>query len=134
MLPPLGALIIGPCPQCQELVLVFCGRALALNKTIMGSNSYEERRDHLLEVLNAFLEERVGEVLEQIDSLEDEKEQGLSGSDNIDDASAQSSEEGPVARWDTLPADIISEGEQEAFVRNDLPLLDDRHYFHTIFG
>ena len=63
MIPAVGAIIILPCPQCRELVVVFCGHALALDRGLMGSGSLDERRDHLLSVLTEFLEDRVNKLL-----------------------------------------------------------------------
>ena len=56
MMPPVGAIIIGPCPQCNELVVVFCGHVLPLEKEIMETGEVEERREHLLHVLTDFLQ------------------------------------------------------------------------------
>jgi len=63
MLPPVGAIIVGPCPECQGLVVVFCGQVLALQKDVMTSGSTQERRQHLLAVLSSFLKDRIGQII-----------------------------------------------------------------------
>ena len=63
VVPPVGAIIIGPCPQCSELVVVFCGYILALDKETMESGTTDDRREHLLGVLTEFLQDRITRLL-----------------------------------------------------------------------
>ena len=72
MVPPIGAMIIGPCPQCKEMVVVFCGQVLPLDKDIMQGGELEERREHLMTVLTDFLRDRVGKLLSDNAPGEDE--------------------------------------------------------------
>jgi len=124
--PPLGAVVMGPCPQCYGLVAVFCGKALALDRDVMHHGSTTEKREHLLSALTAFLEERVNEVVAQ---LEDERP-------DRDDAEAEPEGEAAPALPAPRAAAVapISPVELDEFVHVDLPRLDDIRYFRAIFG
>ena len=129
MLPPMGSIIIGPCPQCKELVVVFCGQVLALDKQIMENADIRERREHLHAVLSEFLHERISKL------MTDDK--GTAGPSDSGDA-AEDGEPGddPVQNQEpeTVPAPGITEGEFERFLEVDLKLLDNKAYFKSVFG
>lgn len=128
MVPPVGAIIIGPCPQCNELVVVFCGHVLPLDKDTMESGSLDERREHLLGVLTEFLQERLstlltdgqspieGVVSDNFQLPEEGADEDLSGQADSDP------ERGP-----------ISQSELERFTDVDLKLLDNKAYFRSVF-
>jgi len=67
MLPPMGSIILGPCPECSEMVVVFCGRVLPLDKEIVTEGSIEQRKAHLLQVLTQFLRERIDLLVKDSD-------------------------------------------------------------------
>ena len=119
LLPPVGSIIIGPCPECKELVAVFCGQVLPLNKELMENADLDEKRTHLLEVLTNFLRERVGKLMAD------------------DGAIAESYEEfdGPPLDFEESekPADEISQTEVDEFLDVDLKLLDNKAYFKSVF-
>lgn len=115
MVPPVGAIIIGPCPQCNELVVVFCGHVLALDKETMENGTTENRRDHLLEVLTEYLQDKIAKLIG--DPEEIELDQG-----DIEELGAPQKLE-----------DIISQVELERFTDVDLRLLDNKAYFNSIF-
>lgn len=129
LLPPLGALIVGPCPNCEEMVVVFCGRALPLDKEVMLRGSEVEKHEHLKGVLIDFLESRIANVVEQFspdaaDSLRDYSPE----------AQVNNEELGPTVDSQEAPRPhLISDSEFEEFVQCDLPLLDNGDYFKTFF-
>ena len=122
LLPPQGMIVVGPCPQCQELVAVFCGKAFALDKDTMLHGSAEEKSEHLMGLLCEFVEDRIDDLLGR----------------GHDDSEAES--DTPMVEPFTSPrahrgtAGAISETEFEEFLRRDLPHLDDANYFRAIFG
>lgn len=122
MVPPLGAIIIGPCPQCQELVAVFCGQVLALDKEIMTGGDFDEKRDHLLEVLTEFLKDRLTRLL----SEEQPAEEG-------GEAAAPKDLERLIEESHTEPSGLITQVEFERFTQVDLKLLDNDAYFRSVF-
>ncbi len=62
-IPPIGAIIIGPCPQCQEFVVVFCGAVLPLDKEIMSSEIKKDTREHLTDIITEFIAKRIAELM-----------------------------------------------------------------------
>ena len=124
MIPPVGSIIIGPCPQCEELVVVFCGHVLPLDKQLMESGTVDDRRDHLLTALTGFLHERVHRLLLGETLAEGELvEEGFIGPiDDPTEPSSESAEQSP-----------ITETEMERFTDVDLKLLDNTAYFRSVF-
>lgn len=129
MIPPVGAIIVGPCPQCRELVVVFCGYVLSLDKERMESGSLAEQRDHLLSVLTEFLQDQVTKLL----SGETPMEEGEMG--DYYETPSESSEGNPEASESSKPRDggQISQSEFERFTEVDLKLLDNTAYFKSVF-
>jgi len=131
MLPPLGSLIVGPCPQCEEFVAVFCGRVLALDKELMTNGSAVERKEHLLGALIGFLEERVERLIENQDNADSEG----GGEDMAVSGDSADTEPRPSTPPTSDPGDrAISDDEMAAFVQQSLKQLDDKAYFKAIFG
>ncbi len=119
LLPPVGSIIIGPCPECKELVAVFCGQVLPLKKEIMENASLDEKRSHLLEVLTDFLHERVGKLMTDEDAISESLEEY----------------DGPPLEFEQAekPAEEISQNEVDQFLDVDLKLLDNKAYFKSVF-
>ena len=132
MVPPVGSIIIGPCPKCSELVVVFCGQVLALDKEVMKCEDVSDRREHLLGVLNSFLQDRISTLLTE-DFVVDEspvsepmefeeiplEEESMSLSSLVSENEADAT---------------ITQGEVDQFMDVDLKLLDNRAYFKSVFG
>lgn len=55
LLPPLGAIIFGPCPECDNPIVVFLGQCLPLEKHIMESGGNRQKIDHFVQVLTDFI-------------------------------------------------------------------------------
>lgn len=132
VLPPTGTVLIGPCPQCHEMVAIFCGQALPLDTEIMKTGTITEKESHLMAVLTDFIEDQVSEMLHRSLEAEDDLDEHL-------DSPAVHSE-GPIesdwAREDEPePKDkTISEEELEHFRATELNLIDNPNYFRAIFG
>jgi len=135
MVPPIGSIIIGPCPQCKELVAVFCGQVLPLDNFIMESGSVEERHEHLVGVLTNFLHDRIGRMLsdeadsENDDFVTDELNGDFAPEDEIDEEYSV-----PAPIQDTSKEKApISQSEFDRFTDVDLKLLDNKAYFKSVF-
>ena len=126
MMPPVGAIIIGPCPECQELVVVFCGHLLALNKEIMVKGSVETKREHLVAVLTEFIRGRVELMIP-------EGEDG-SGNSQIDEIAASATRPPAEQTERHNTGKPISVDEVHDFHFIDLSALDDPSYFRENFG
>ena len=125
MLPPIGSIIIGPCPECQELVIVFCGRVLALEKEIMLHGSFDEKREHMMEVLTEFLRERIDKLIVEEAEM---REKAARGEEAPKGSAPEETAAEPSAR------SAISQEEMDAFKNMELALIDDKDAFEKIFG
>ena len=124
--PPPGSIIVGPCPECSEMVAVFGGKVLALDKDLMLHGSLEDRKRHLLEVLGVFLEGRVDRLLSQA-----EAEAEADGEQPELDAES----EGAALALPSEPrVQLISDNELKHFVTDEMNQLDNSEAFRAIFG
>ncbi len=129
MVPPVGAIIIGPCPQCSELVVVFCGHVLALDKETMENGSTDDRREHLLGVLMEFLHDRISRLLsDDVELLEGEPGEEMAEMDDAYASGNPSFDENRQAEKSP-----ISQTELERFTDVDLKLLDNKAYIKSVF-
>lgn len=134
VVPPVGSIIIGPCPQCKELVVVFCGQVLALDKVTMEDGSLEDRREHVVGVLTEFLQDRVHKLMEDQELLEAHALDDGDGETLVDPDDATSMLSDPRSGTVTEEnADTISPSEMERFIQVDLKLLDNTAYFKSVF-
>jgi len=122
VVPSQGAILIGPCPHCDEMVAVFCGAVLPLDKEVMLNGNGRERRDHLLDVLTTFLEQSIGETLEQ---------RPPEASDE-DELATEIQHDGPD--WEADAPSPISDDEYQKFLEVGLPSIDNKDYFDAIFN
>lgn len=134
MLPPLGAIIIGPCPECHGMVAVFCGRVLALDKEIMTEGNTLDKREHLNAVLGSFLQDRINRLFsdDEVDEIVTFEEDDESAAKPPADRPAQTGLGKIDVYGNEQQAPITSE-EIESFKNVDLRLLDNPDYFKAIF-
>jgi len=132
MLPPVGSLIVGPCPECEELVAVFAGCVLPLDKEVMFEGSLKDKREHLVSVLNSFIEDRVTRLLQSAEEHEDESSEDLMEGEG---AATAVQEPGEAPQMPSASSkELISRCERDNFVEFDLNRLDNKDYFKAIFG
>ncbi len=134
MLPPVGTIIVGPCPECQGLVVVFCGHVLALQKETMLHGSKDEKREHMLSVLTEFLRDRISQMIDEEPARKGESPESVEEKEeSLESAPVGISPTGQVAEeaHDRAP---ISEQEFKTFANVELKLLDNKDYFNSIFG
>lgn len=131
MVPPMGALVLGPCPQCRELLVVFCGRVLPLDKEVMIYGDDGQKHAHLMDVLTAFLDERVQQLLDNSPELSDEIRKQV---EQVSDTTLPDPLEPKVDAAPSASSLGIDQHELEQFVNVDLKLLDDKEYFNAVFG
>jgi hypothetical protein len=128
MMPPLGSIIFGPCPECGEMVLIFCGQTLPLDKAVMVDGNEEEKKEHLLEAIGLYLQDRVDRLFEEgldqdpIDPMVKEAVDKGCPSEQCEEGAAQEAEKA-----------TISEAEFNAFRNVELRLLDNKDYFRSVF-
>lgn len=140
LMPPVGAIIVGPCPHCEGMVVVFSGRVFPLDGDIMQSGSLEEKKEHMMEVLGVFLHERIERLLMEPPLTASNADAGVP-EDASDDAGEDEDappihepvvpDRRPIGRVAKAP---ISQGEMDDFVRTDLQLIDNPEYFKAVFS
>ena len=54
--PPKEFIIIAPCPQCGELVVLFREKVAAINRKILTQGTFEEKKQHIAEIITTFLD------------------------------------------------------------------------------
>ena len=133
MMPPLGAIIVGPCPQCEEMVVVFCGAVLALEKEVLVNGSPIEKREHLLEVLNTFLQDRVERLFTNSETAEAEQDDVAALEAELQQDEVAQEAPAPT-RQRTPKRPGITDNEFEAFIQTDLKLIDNAAYFRAMFS
>ena len=134
MLPPLGAIIVGPCPECQGMDAIFSGRVLALDTELMNQGSTTEKRGHLLEVLGGFIRDRVDRLFDN-QPEEAEGPEFMSGdfSESHDLDEDNHTATGRIDPYGNNPSSNITVEEIESFKNVDLRLLDNKEYFKAVF-
>ena len=136
MLPPLGAIIVGPCPECQGMVVVFCGRVMPLDSEIMAAGSTEEKQDHLIEVLGTFLQERIKRLFNPANAPE-ASPSAPNGAlqEDLGEHEEDSSMPAPgaISLTGADQPDMISDEEFSRFITTDLKLIDNPKYFKAVF-
>lgn len=130
MTPPNGAIIVGPCPECEDMVVLFCGRVFPLDSETIKHRPPEEKKKHLMDVLSKFLSQRIDFIFDRSIG-ETEEDLHAQASDSHDD---HAHEENAPAAPIRAPRAQISDDEVHKFVQVDLPLLDNPEYFESIFG
>ena len=133
MVPPPGAIIIGPCPECQGMVAVFCGRVLALDKAVMTEGTAQEKRNHVNAVLGNFLRDRVDRLFSDSGQSDGQSSAPLEtpARDPEPPVSPHEQKTPPVTHRN---GSVITSEELESFRAIDLRLLDNSAYFKAIFN
>jgi len=125
MTPPLGSIIVGPCPRCNEMVLLFDGAVMQLDKDIIAEGAPEEKKQHLLETILDMAAGKIDELLEN----------GELGAEPTNGDSEPKKRPGrrrrPSIRNKSAPS--ISRDDIRDFVNIDLHLIDSKGYFDKVF-
>ena len=136
MLPPMSTIIVGPCPECQGLVVVFCGNALSLDNEIMLHGSVDERREHLMGVLTEFLHDRIWQILPDENAEETETDEFEASPSAVSEESGAAHEGIPqlFPAGSRKHSSQITQEEHDVFVSQELSLLDKAESFRALFG
>ena len=139
MAPPVGSILIGPCPLCNEMVVLFAGRVMALEKEVMLGSDLDAKREHLMGVLMGYVRELVDEVVSNanvVSPLVEQDEDTIR--EMMNNSNERSDEKSHISFHPTVDADStmrpISKQEMDDFLRIDLPLLAKPEYFQAFFG
>ncbi len=121
---PKEVVVVMPCPNCHELVILFRQKAIALDRRVIEKGTMDERKAHLAEVIAEFIEPGMFDFQvmdpEAASALETDE-------DFVEGVDAHESEE----EGEDQP---ISQLELDRFVKIDLKRIDDPVYFRRHFG
>ncbi len=139
MAPPVGTIVFGPCPECQEMVAIFCGQALPLDKEIMGNGGEDEKKEHLLETLGGFLQDRIEHMFQadgDLAGLAEAVQQSLQKAkqNRADAENEDDSRQVPLEATQPHHRARISEAELDTFRNIELKLIDNKEYFRAVFS
>lgn len=127
---PRDVVVMLPCPECHELVVLFRGKAIALNREVLRSGTKEERRNHIAEIVEEFLPPELFSGIMNFDFSEGGTPFPLSPRRRSRRArrarAADAGDEGPA-----LP---ITDEEVERFQKFELHRIDEPRYFKRYFG
>ena len=130
---PAEVIAVVSCPACRELVILFRGQAIGLNRRVLESGTVEERRIHLTEVLGRLLDSGILPAVANFfasQEAQDHFDDGLAVSDTHRD-------EEPSELDDHTEMDIrgaITDDEVERFRQVELKRLDNPMYFRRYFS
>ena len=106
------------CPNCNELVVLFRGKVIGVDRDTLEHGSFEDRKSHIAEVIAEFLEPGMF----GIESDEKEAASPKDGDELVVEAEVQSGDSRP-----------ISKRELDRFIRFDLQRIDEETYFNRHF-
>lgn len=108
--------------------MVFGGRVLPLDKEIMLHGSVDARKEHMLEVLNVFIEGKIEQLLR---NAEQKPADGEEGDEPVEAFSPQPQPVASVSK--RKRREPISPEECASFIAKELHLLDNPQAFRAIF-
>ncbi len=114
LMPPPGAIIIGPCPECSKIVAIFAGEALALDDEIMNQGGVQDKYEHVMHVLSGYLETQVQHCFSK---LEGDDSEHTETPEEVQDAATETE------------APLITDNEFDHFVNEGLDDLDNSEFF-----
>ena len=121
---PRDVVVVLPCPACNELVVLFRNKVIALNRQIIESGTFEERKAHIAEIIAEFLEPGMFGL-----PARPEPDEPPAAYDEEDEEDIEE----PAA--DHPPKDTpITQSEVDRFVRFELKRIDEAEYFRKYFG
>ncbi len=132
IMPPMDAVIVGPCPECLGMVMIFCGKALPLDNDIMRQGTADAKKQHLMDVISGFIRERVDRLVNG--ALEDEFNPESFPDPLSNEAQHDHQEARPQGSKTIALHSPITPQEMDRFVKQELQRIDDRDYFKSIFG
>lgn len=126
VLPPIGTILIGPCPQCKGMVALFNGTTLPLDNRIITEGTLEEKKRHIVDVFTVFIEEKVEDFFKKQKSNEEQETQTPE-----DFKPERRSEELTYKIQKKKP---ITREEVRRFKESEINLLDDPEAFKKFFS
>ena len=127
---PKDVVVVLPCPSCHEWVVLFRSKVIALSREVIINGSFEEKKEHIAEVIAEFLEPgMLPSSAEELEAMTNQfgqaRHPGQDENELEDDDGGDTDEEGERP---------ISQREFDNFVKLQLKRIDDPIYFRKHFG
>ena len=126
---PKQLIVVAPCPQCGELVVLFREQVVAMNRDILNHGTAEQKIRHIAEIITTFVES-FGPLSSSLFREGATIEADAEPQDGIEFESADAGE----LDADEEESDNITRDEVRDFVNIDLKLIDRKEYFERVFG
>jgi hypothetical protein len=125
---PKDMIVVMPCPACNELVVLFQNRVLAVSRKILEHGTFEERKMHFAELIAQFFEQGLSfeqMAQEAAESAAEESEMPMENRMEFGELLRRAFHRhgGPVR------VGPITQEELDQFVRVELRRMDDPDYF-----
>jgi len=128
IMPPDSMTVLATCSACKELMALFMGRPIALDKQIINAGSFDQKINHVFERLSELLWDRVQQMFG-----------GQAGRNQPPGTNV------PIPRSPTSMTPMaphhpgakvgpITDEEFASFKGDELRLIDQADYFRAIFG
>ena len=124
---PRDVVVVLPCPECHELMVLFQDKAIALSREILRNGTKEERRNHIAEIVEEFLPRELFSG-----TVEWDFGQGGAPFPFGERPPRRPRPRTPETREDQHPP--ITDEEAERFYRFELHRIDEPQYFKRHFG
>jgi predicted RNA-binding Zn-ribbon protein involved in translation (DUF1610 family) len=125
---PRDVVVVLPCPNCHELVVLFRNKVLPLKREIIENGSFEERKQHIAELIAEFLEPNGLSLLLGDNQRKDDSQ------DMADEADADLESEETNKADAPRTSGPITQGEMDTFLNVELRRIDEAAYFKKHFG
>ena len=116
---PKDVVVVLPCPNCHDLVVMFRTKIIALSRRIIEQGSFEEKKAHISEVIAEFLDPSLFTT-------------PLPQGDDVELHLPSDDEQFPDETDFQIPP--ISQGEVDEFLEVGLKLIDNSQYFKKHIG
>jgi predicted RNA-binding Zn-ribbon protein involved in translation (DUF1610 family) len=125
---PKDVVVVLPCPACHELVVLFRHKVAALNRDILETGTFEQRKAHIAEIVMEFLEPGMFpfHAMEMPHPEAPHAEMDFDDDEDDDDDEDFMEEPAPTAP--------ITQREVDRFVKLELQQIDKAAYFKKHFG
>ena len=126
---PRDVVVMMPCPECHELVALFRGKVIGINRDILENGSKEDRKNHIAELIEEFLPPELlsGEFDWSMPS-------GASFTPNKPRRRPRRKLPEFLQGSDCEDLENISDEEYERFLKFELDRIDEPRYFKKYFG
>ena len=139
----LNIIVLFKCFECEQHNLYVAGHVLELDQSIMNEGTEDEKRRHIVEIVQTFVCEFAGNVLKNVDrvinvnvEVDLKKSRRLKRTRTKGKTDKAKEISGRCISPSVKRADAprISVKEMSDFVRIDLNLIDKKCYFDLFFG